>query len=200
MIAYKGFNKELKSILGNGKEETCSFEIGKTMTEENCKTARNGFHCCENPFVCLSYYPMNGSNRFFKVEAAGNIDEDGSERIACTEITLLEEMTPLRLALEGMLYMVAHPGREKWQQCYSNVQVRPDRAEAKESGHIAIARGENPMVKGPAGSILGIIRERGGVIMDAKMFVQKERFSGKWIRLGSDRRRLVGVEDEEEIG
>ena len=33
MIAYKGFSKDLKSIMGNGKPETCSFQPGSTMTE-----------------------------------------------------------------------------------------------------------------------------------------------------------------------
>ena len=199
MIAYKGFNEELRSVKGNGKDETCSFRPGQTMKEKECKTARNGFHCCENPFECLTYYPMNGTNRFFKVEAAGNIDEDGSERIACTEITLLEELTPLKFALEGMLYMITHPKREKWKQYHGSVQVAPDQAEAKQSGHIAIARGKDPMVKGPAGSILGIIQERNGVIMNAKMFIQEEQLAGKWVRLGC-RRNLVEVTDEKEVG
>lgn len=199
MIAYKGFSNNLKSVLGNGKEECCSFEIGKTMTEENCKTARNGFHCCENPFECLSYYPMNGLNRFFKVEAAGNIDEDADERIACTEITLLEELEPLQFALEGMMYMINHPHREKWRQSYSTVQVQLDSAEAKDIDHIAIARGENPMVKGPEGSILGLLRERDGVITDARLFIPGEIHSGKWIKLGKGR-ELEEVTDEEVSG
>lgn len=199
MIAYKGFSNNLKSVLGNGKEECCSFEIGKTMTEENCKTARNGFHCCENPFECLSYYPMNGLNRFFIVEAAGNIDEDDNERIACTEITLLKELDPLRFALEGMMYIINHPQREKWQQNYNSVQVKLDQAEARMESHIAIARGVEPRVKGPDGSILGLIKEVDGQIIAARLFNPGLLWDGKWVKFGNGR-ELMEVQDEETSG
>lgn len=59
MIAYKGFNKELCSVMGDGNKQTCHFEPGETKKVEKSKTARNGFHCCENPFECLEYYAMN---------------------------------------------------------------------------------------------------------------------------------------------
>lgn len=198
MIAYKGFTIDLRSILGNGRKETCEFVPGVTMTEERSKTGQGGYHCCENPFDCLTYYSLNGMNRFFKVEASGDIDEDDQGRIACTQITLLEELNGLGLALEGMKYMIEHPGREKWQQSYSNVIVTADQAEAEEAGHIAIARGEHPRVKGPAGSILGVIREQEGFgIIDAKLFVPGATEAEKWLVIGSDR-KMVEVADEEE--
>lgn len=87
MRAYKGFTKELISRLGNGEKETCCFTPGETKEVEASKTVSSGFHCCENPFECLAYYAFDGSNRFFIVEAAGDIDEDDDERIACTKIT-----------------------------------------------------------------------------------------------------------------
>jgi hypothetical protein len=59
MIAYKGFNKNIESVMGNGKKESCTFEAGKTYKEAVSKTARIGFHCCENPFDCLTYYSMD---------------------------------------------------------------------------------------------------------------------------------------------
>lgn len=198
MIAYKGFSKELRSVMGNGNKATCTFAPGITLEETSSQTGRSGFHCCENPFECLTYYPLNGKNRFFKVEAEGSIDEDGGARIACTKITLLEELTPLALALEGMRYIVEHPDRAEWQQSRRNVQVQADTAEVKSEDGIAIARGENPAVKGPAGSILGIIREVNGFgIVDAKLFVQSQELAGKWVGLGNGR-KVVEVQDEKE--
>lgn len=194
MIAFKGFTKDLTATLGNG---TYQFEVGKTYVEEHSKTARNGFHCCENPFECLTYYRLNGENRFFMVEAAGSIDEDDGARIACTEITLLKELSVLEFALEGMKYIINHPDREKWQQHYLEAKVLPDVAEAKEINHIAIARGENPKVIGVAGSILGIIRERPGAgIVDAKIFICDAERAGKWLTLDADR-NVVEVKHEE---
>lgn len=197
MIAFKGFTKDLKARLGSGAYQ---FEAGKTYTEESSKTVRSGFHCCENPFQCLSYYHLNGEDRFFKVEAAGSIDEDDGERIACTEITLLKELSVLEFALEGMKYMINHPSREKWQQHHRGATVQLDMAEASEANHIAIARGENPRVKGPEGSILGLIREREGFgIVDAKLFVVEASVAGKWLELGPDR-KIEEVQDEETAG
>lgn len=194
MIAFKGFTKELTARLGRG---TYQFEAGKTYTEESSKTVRSGFHCCENPFNCLTYYSLDGENRFFMVEAAGSIDEDGDERIACTEITLLKELSVLEFALEGMKYIIKHPAREGWQQNYSEVKVQPNMAEVTKANHIAIARGANPCVKGPEGSILGIIREMEGFgIVDAKLFVVEAAEADKWLMLGKDR-KVMEVQDEE---
>ena len=197
MIAFKGFTKELTARLGNGIYQ---FEPGRTYVEESSKTVRSGFHCCENPFECLTYYSLNGENRFFMVEAAGSIDEDGQERIACTELTLIKELSVLEFALEGMKYIIKHPNREKWQVDYETVKVLQDMAEAGDINQIAIARGENPCVKGVIGSILGIIREtpREGV-RDAKIFVVNATQTGKWLTLDADR-KIKEVQHEETAG
>ena len=187
MIAYKGFNKNIESVLGNGKKESCTFDAGKTYQETASKTARTGFHCCENPFDCLTYYSMDGRNRFFKVEASGDIDEDEGRKIACTRITLIEELTPLKFALEGLRYMIEHPQREHWQQSHRSVRVKEDECEAKEKGHIAIARGADPVARGPEGSILGFIVEKNGAIQNAKLIVTPKEFADKWLRITAER-------------
>jgi hypothetical protein len=49
MKAYKGFNKDM----------TCrgfQFEEGKTYHEDKAELCRSGFHACESPLDCLSYY------------------------------------------------------------------------------------------------------------------------------------------------
>lgn len=187
MRAYKGFTKELYSRLGDGKEENCRFKIGETKVVEESKTLRNGFHCCENPFDCLTYYSFDGLNRFFIVEAAGDIDEDESERIACTKITLIEELTPKAFALEGMKYIIEHPDRANWQQSHGTVAVKQDEAEAKDQKSIAIARGTNPKVKGPEGSILGLIVEDDQGIKNAKLLICTGATADKWLRLTEER-------------
>ena len=197
MIAYKGFNKDLVSILGNGIKEKCQFEIGKTMYEETSKTAKGGYHCCENPFECTTYYDLNGVNRFFMVEAAGDIDEDDLGRIACTEITLLKELTPLEFALEGMKYIINHPNRKDWRSGKHRVKVKQDEAETGFTNYIAIARGKHPKVKGAEGSILGLILEpEEGEIVSAKLFVPDRQQAGKWFTIDTER-NLLEVQDEE---
>lgn len=165
--------------------------------EESSKTARSGFHCCENPFECLGYYPLGGNNRYFRVEAAGDINEDAAERIACTELTLLEELTHFKLAGYGMMYMVQHPLRDRWQQAGRCIKVA-EAATAEAANDIAIARGDHPRVKGPEGSILGLILEPvPGHIVAAKLFMADGQQAGKWYTLRPDR-TLQEVENEEE--
>lgn len=168
MIAYKGFTAELTARLGSGIYQ---FREGETAEKESSKTARCGFHCTENPFECLSYYPLGEGNRYFQVAAEGSIDEDDEERIACTRLTLLKELTIKELAGYGMMYMIQHPARKKWQQDYLLCQIRQEEAHGTASGAIAIARGKHPVVSGTAGSILGLIVEpEPGIITEAKLF------------------------------
>ena len=195
MIAYKGFNKDLESVLGNGKKECCTFEPGITYKNPDSKTARSGFHCCENPFECLGYYRLDGSNRFWKVEAEGDINEDDHERIACTEITLIRELSRIEFAFAGMEYMLSHPRRINWQQNHGTVLVLPDRAQVTERDTIAIARGPAPVVRGPKGSILGlIVEETPGEIKEAKLFISDKDV---WMKLGAGR-HLEEAQDEKE--
>lgn len=188
MRAYKGFDESLTSRHGDGINENCEFVPGETKEVENSKTARTGFHCCENPFDCLKYYALGQKNRYFIVEAEGNIDEDEVERIACTKITLVEELSLVGLAREGMAYIINHPDRESWEKKNKNLQVSQDMAMADGKKTIAIARGKDPRVKGPEGSILGILKEgAGGEIIDCKLFITNGQQSNKWIRLTEDR-------------
>lgn len=197
MKAYKGFTEDLWSRLGDGEKENCSFTIGETKEVPESKTARNGFHCCENPFDCLAYYSMDGKNRFFEVLAEGDIDEDESNRIACTKLTLVKELSPAAFALAGMRYMVTHPDRKGWEKRSGSVNVRKDEAEAGRKGHIAIARGSSPRVKGPEGSILGLIVEDESGIRDAKMLVVPEELAGKWLTI-NEKREVKTIEEEKD--
>lgn len=197
MTAYKGFSKELKAVLGAGY----TFEAGGTYTEEESKTGRNGFHCCENPFECFSYYSPYGS-RFWVVEAGGSIDEDKEGRIACTDLTLLKELTLQQMVVCGMEYIIRHPLRERWEISNGDVEVAEDSAEARSKGGIAVARGAYPKVRGPKGAILGLIREpERGNIVNAKIFTVSAAQAGKWYTIGECRSNgtLVEVPGKEGI-
>jgi hypothetical protein len=185
MIAYKGFTKELTSRLGG---KPVQFAPGGTYTEQKSKTVNSGFHCCENPFECLTYYSLDGNNRFFQVETAGDIDEDEDERISCTQITLIKELSLKELAGHGMIYMVQHPNREKWKRIGS-VQVNENKATASSKGGIAIARGPHPTVKGVTGSILGLILEpEPGTITAARLIeVTGDISPNTWYTIDIDR-------------
>ena len=196
MMAFKGLTKDLVASMGTGQKV---LEPGVTYREEKSKTASCGWHCTENPFECLDYFPL-GENRHFRVEAGGSIDEDEQNRISCTEITLLEELTVRKLAGYGMMYMVQHPMRQGWQQARHRVRVLENTVEAEGPGCIAIARGPRPEVKGSEGAVLGLILEpEPGWIAAAKLFTADGQQAGKWWTIDEER-NLIEVDYEKEFG
>lgn len=179
MIAYKGFKGNLTCTLGNG---VFQYEPGQTITEESSKCARRGMHCTEYPLECFTWYPPCKGNRYFEVEAGGSIDEcEGDAKIACTQMTLLRELSVFQVAAKGMVYMVEHPQRE-WEISGGNFAAEKDRAEALKEGAVAIARGRQPRVRGVSGAVLGLVKENAkGMIVDAKVFVVRDKIKpGIW--------------------
>lgn len=151
MIAYKAFNSRLQATMGKG---TFQFEPGKTYEEKACKCAREGFHCAENPIDVLDYYSAPGT-RFFIVEAAGDINQDGNgSRISCTKLTLLREITRIDLAARACNYMYRYPDRE-WECKYAH----KDRGRTQAADDVIIVRGKHPEAAGVKGSYLFLMQE-----------------------------------------
>lgn len=181
MMAFKGFSPDLTARLGQGRYQ---FAPGRTEKEKRSKTARCGFHCCENPFDCLTYYRL-GEDRFFLVEAAGHIDEDDQNRIACTEITLLQELDIKQFAGYGMVYMVQHPLRDGWEHDSYGVLAARDKADGMGRRRIVIARGKSPMARAEEGAVVGLLKEpRAGEVTAARVFTVTRQQAGKWHTLG----------------
>lgn len=155
MIAFKGVSKDNTNRLGQGR---IVYEVGNTYKTDRSKTVNSGFHCCENIFECLTYYDIE-RDKFLMVEAKGSIDEDDRERIACTEMEVLEELSMPRIAAEGMKYIIEHPERDKWVQSYKGVEVAKDKAYAE---YIAIARGRDPKAAAEQGGYIGFLIETPG--------------------------------------
>ena len=199
MIAFKGFTKNLTATMGKG---TFQFKEGETYTEEESKCFRTGFHCAEDPFDCFHYYGLGNGNRYFMVEAAGSLNEDGSDsKISCTQITLLKELTLKEMTYHKIRYMILHPAR-KWQDYRSDYEVAEDRAEGKGEGTIAIARGKNPKIRGKAGSVLGLLCEpEEGVFSQAKVFEVKDNIKpDTWYRLVDGELQEAGDEEKKSTG
>ena len=75
---YKGFNEDL----------TCrgfQYEEGKTYTEEKADLCHRGFHACEDPLDCFSYYePRCSQFREVLLEGISDQREDDSKVCAKT--------------------------------------------------------------------------------------------------------------------
>lgn len=170
MMAFKGTNSNMACIYGTGIYQ---YHMGEPIRETDAKAMRKGLHCTENPLEILKWYPLGQGNRYFRVEAAGDINERGGDddsQLACTEMTLVEELDVKKLAGYAMLYICSHPGR-KWKQNGRFLHVAEEEARGAGADSIAIARGRNPKVKGKPGSVLGLIRDVDESIEDAKLFV-----------------------------
>ena len=77
MKAYKGFNKDL----------TCrgfQFKEGKTYEEPEAKLCKSGFHACENPLDCFSYYSP-AKSVFHEVELEDVSDERQEDSKVCAK-------------------------------------------------------------------------------------------------------------------
>lgn len=142
MYAYKGFEPDL-SCRGY------RFVMGKNITPEaNC--ASNGFHCAEDPLDCLTYYSDMDRSIYCLVQPGGDIDEDDRDsKIACTELTILRQLTRKEFFLHALAYMVDHPGRK--------VSGKVQREHSTSRNGYAIVRGKEPAACGKLGDIDGIV-------------------------------------------
>ena len=79
--AYKGFNKDM----------TCrgfQYEEGKEYETDKAEVCETGFHACEYPLDCFSYYSPNVSV-YHEVEQDGEISRsDGDSKVASSKIKI----------------------------------------------------------------------------------------------------------------
>ena len=91
MKAYKGFNQDM----------TCrgfQYKDGETYETGRASVCECGFHACENPMDCLSYYRPNGSV-YHEVDIDGEIDRAHDDtKIAATKIKI-----GARLSIAGLV-------------------------------------------------------------------------------------------------
>lgn len=147
MVAYKGFKTDLTC---RGFQFT---DKGINRTgEANCR--KNGFHCAENPLDCLNYYGDWKHSVYYKVEASGDLDEDGTDsKISCTEMRLIKKLGLKELLFEAAVYMVQFPKRG-WNR-------RVDKESGQAVNGFAVVRGKSPRACGEKGAILVILKEKG---------------------------------------
>lgn len=169
MIAYKGFNKDLVCTMGKGQFQ---YEVGKTYKEDVAKCANTGFHCVEEPIEVLRWYSGAGA-RFCIVEATGDVHEDGEDRISCTEMTVVKEITLQQLGALECKWITEHPDRKNSRYVMKNVGTTC-------TGGIVVVRGKNPKASGEIGSTIFLLKEMsngkeieevGAYVIDGKDFL-----------------------------
>ncbi len=163
MIIVKAFNKDL----------TCrgyQFKEGLNVCEK-AKTKACGFHGAENPLDCLDYYSDMANSVYWLCRAGGDLHEDGLDsKVACTELTLLEEMDLSQFVARAMTYVKLHPKRPLHRRICTNRGVAG-------KDHFVIVYGKNPVAAGKKGDYLGYIVKRSNGVLNLYMhFVDGENY------------------------
>ncbi|HHT0105342.1 TPA: DUF7666 domain-containing protein [Raoultella planticola] len=97
ITTYKGFKQDL----------TCrgfQFELGKTFEHKGkVEACSSGFHSCEYPLDCFSYYPP-AESRYAEAMADGQIskEDDGDSKIASATITIKAEISVHQLVTRAI--------------------------------------------------------------------------------------------------
>lgn len=159
MKAYKGFNRDM----------TCrgfKFEEGKTYEEERAELCETGFHACEAPIDCFSYYSP-GQSVYHEVEldATDECNIEDSKRVG-KRIKIGEKLDIAGICKAQFEYVKSHctnecnsePGKPATAGNYGAATSRGSSAVGKNG--IACARGNGVKAKGGMGAIMIIAEEK----------------------------------------
>ena len=162
MKGYKGFNKDM----------TCrgmQYEEGKTYKmEQEPKCCDYGYHFCENPIDCLSYYSPNESV-YHEIESIGRIDKAQTSldtKAATNEIKIgprIDFQTMVKMAIEFTYKHCTKKGKEH--------NKRSDNLVASNTGYYSVASntenysvasntGNYSVAKNTGGKSISIYRKR----------------------------------------
>ena len=107
IIAYKGFDKNLCC-------RGYQYDIGKEYhANGDIRACGNGFHACPNPNDLFAYYAPNDSNRYCKVRLWGDVDDSESDKIAASDIEIVEEMSIMEVANVKRIYTETNAENKK---------------------------------------------------------------------------------------
>lgn len=102
--SYKGFNKDMTCI-------GYQYEEGKEYEESNALICENGFHACEYPLDCLSYYNPSESV-YHEVEQSGKLSKkSGDTKVASTKIKI-----GAKLSIAGLVEAAIEYTKERVKQ------------------------------------------------------------------------------------
>jgi len=134
IIAYKGFNEDLKC-------RNFQYEVGKTYKHHGkVSICNSGFHACENPMDVWSYYNLVDS-RYALVSLKKPVkNHDGDSKIASAEITIKAELSLPEFITHAVNYIIdlckQNPGNESSGDS-AQIGSSGDSAKIGSSGHSA---------------------------------------------------------------
>lgn len=153
IIAYKGFNKDLKC-------RGFQYEVGKTYKHDgNVKCCNSGFHACENPLDVLEYY-NDFDSRYCKVEQSGLFSKS-EDKNASSEIKIVSEIGFVGLFQNAIEFIQKNTNpkeiikdTDKSSGDYAQIGSSGNNAQIGSSGNYSVicCSGHNSIVKAKKGS------------------------------------------------
>lgn len=167
MRMFKGFTKDMKC-------RDFQYEEGKTYEEPEARLCDKGFHACEDPIDCLSYYAP-AESKFHEVDLDEVSDERSSEdsKRVGRRITIGAEINFMNIAKAHIEYVnekvteavergdaeaISVGDYQKATVGYSGVAVSRGSSKSGENG-ISVVRGDNVKAKGELGALLVVAEE-----------------------------------------
>ena len=169
MKAYKGFNKDM----------TCrgfQYEIGKAYETDAADLCSSGFHACENPLDCFSYYAP-ATSRYCEVEIEDNGQRSPEDsKVVGKKIKIGAELSTEQICRLHFEYVRSRCDPAKTNAAGDRESASAGRygsasagdygvsasrgsSSAGENG-VAAARGEHAKVRGGIGSVLVVCVEK----------------------------------------
>ena len=157
IVAFKGFDRNLCC-------RGYQYEVGKEYhAEGDIKACKNGFHACPNPNDLFVYYAPNECNRYCKVRLWGDMDDSESDKIAASDVEIVEEMSIMEVANAKRIFIETNTEDK---ECNTG-----NRSSASNTGHCSSAEvsgkascaavfGKDSKVRGAIGCALFLV-ERG---------------------------------------
>ena len=148
--SYKGFNKDMTCI-------GFQYEEGKEYEESNALVCENGFHACEYPLDCLSYYSPSESV-YHEVEQSGKLSKKSEDtKVASTKIKIGAKLSIVGLVEAAIEYTKERvkPEADSDGYCGASSATGDYGASSAESPNaVAVAWGYKGKAKGVKGSFL----------------------------------------------
>lgn len=150
----------IKSYKGFKKDMTCKgfqYEEGKEYETEKAECYETGFHACEYPLDCFSYYSPNESV-FHEVEQDGELDrEGGNTKVASTKIKIGASINIAGIVKAAIEYTTQRVKKENGSDKdygASSATGYKGASSATDKDSVAVAWGYHGKAKGVIGSFL----------------------------------------------
>ena len=150
MKAYKGFNKDMTCDPTGGNP--FQYEEGKTYHTDEAELCESGFHACENPIDCLTYYNPAHSV-YHEVELEEVTDEKSNDSKRCGKTIKIGARLTIAKIVELTIDFIKSKTNEKKdvQGNWSCAAAQGDQSCAEVNGKDSIAVGSGYQNKAKAG-------------------------------------------------